>query len=55
MGAASATTVVPGGPPALGPDGEPALSQPLYGAAFRQATKRFVKDYAHLSCSASMS
>jgi uncharacterized membrane protein YhaH (DUF805 family) len=55
MGAASATTVVPGGPPALGPDGEPALSQPLYGATFMQATKRFFKKYARFSGYASMS
>lgn len=55
MGAGSTTTVVPDGPQALGPDGEPALSQPLYGATFMQATKRFFKKYARFSGYASMS
>lgn len=55
MGAASTTTVVPDGPQALGPDGEPALSQPLYGATFMQATKRFFKKYARFSGYASLS
>ena len=54
-GAMSTTTVVPDGPQALGPDGEPALSQPLYGATFMQATKRFFKKYARFSGYASMS
>ena len=47
-GAPSSTTVVPGGPQAIGPDGEPMLSQPLYGATIMQATKRFFKKYARL-------
>lgn len=55
MGAGSTTTVVPNGPQALGPDGEPALSQPLYGATFMQATKRFFKKYARFSGYASPS
>jgi uncharacterized membrane protein YhaH (DUF805 family) len=54
-GAPSSTTVVPGGPQATGPDGEPMLSQPLYGATFMQATKRFFKKYARFSGYASMS
>lgn len=53
--AGSRTTTVPGGPPALGPDGEPMLSQPLYGATLMQATKRFFKKYARFSGYASMS
>lgn len=54
-GAPSSTTVVPGGPQATGPDGEPMLSQPLYGATLMQATKRFFKKYARFSGYASMS
>ncbi len=55
MGAASSTTTVPGGPQQRGPGGEPALSQPLYGATFMQATKRFFKKYARFSGYASLS
>ena len=55
MGAGSLTTTVPGGPQQMGPDGEPALSQPLYGATFMQATKRFFKKYARFSGYASLS
>ena len=54
-GAPSSTTVVPGGPQATGPDGEPMLSQPLYGATIMQATKRFFKKYARFSGYASLS
>ena len=54
-GAPSSTTVVPGGPQATGPDGEPMLSQPLYGATLMQATKRFFKKYARFSGYASLS
>ena len=55
MGAGSITTTVPGGPQQMGPGGEPALSQPLYGATFMQATKRFFKKYARFSGYASLS
>ncbi|SMY13155.1 DUF805 domain-containing protein [Brevibacterium jeotgali] len=55
MGAGSTTTAVPGGPQQMGPGGEPALSQPLYGATFMQATKRFFKKYARFSGYASLS
>ena len=55
MGAGSITTTVPGGPQQMGPDGEPALSQPLYGATFMQATKRFFKKYARFSGYSSLS
>src|SRR5699024_10800936 len=48
-------TVVPDGPQVLGPGGEPALSQPLYGATFMQATKRFFQKYARFSGYASLS
>lgn len=55
MGVGSITTTVPGGPQQMGPDGEPALSQPLYGATFMQATKRFFKKYARFSGYSSLS
>lgn len=55
MAAGSITTTVPGGPQQMGPGGEPALSQPLYGATFMQATKRFFKKYARFSGYASLS
>ncbi|GAA2105521.1 DUF805 domain-containing protein [Brevibacterium salitolerans] len=53
--ATSKVTVLPGGPQATGPDGQPALSQPLYGATFKQAVVRFFKKYARFSGYASLS
>lgn len=53
--APTSTTVLPGGPQAVGPDGEPVLSQPLYGATFMQALKRYFKKYARFSGYASLS